>query len=72
MCGEAAIARTDRPFHLSAPERFAPQGPAWFTAEFSWAVALEDVNRTAGDKRVHFLVRQAWRCRLGQSLFLSV
>jgi hemolysin activation/secretion protein len=31
------------------------------TAEFSWAIALEEVNRTkAGDKRVHFLVRQAW------------
>lgn len=31
------------------------------TAEFSWAVALEEAGRTkAGDKRVHFLVRQAW------------
>jgi hemolysin activation/secretion protein len=31
------------------------------SADFSWAVALEDVGRTkAGDKRLHFLVRQAW------------
>ncbi|WP_072294927.1 ShlB/FhaC/HecB family hemolysin secretion/activation protein [Nitrosovibrio sp. Nv17] len=31
------------------------------SAEFSWAVALEDAGRTrAGDKRVHFVVRQVW------------
>jgi len=31
------------------------------SADFSWAVALEEAGRTkAGDKRVHFLVRHAW------------
>ena len=47
------LAGTGMGFHLKA----------WkgASADFSWAVALEDVNRTkAGDKRVHFLVRQAW------------
>ena len=40
---------------------FQLKGWNGMSADFSWAVALEDVNRTkAGDKRVHFLVRQAW------------
>ncbi|WP_090828462.1 ShlB/FhaC/HecB family hemolysin secretion/activation protein [Nitrosovibrio tenuis] len=31
------------------------------SADFSWAVALEDATRTkAGDKRVHFTFRHAW------------
>ncbi len=31
------------------------------SADLSWAVALEEAGRTkAGDKRVHFLFRQAW------------
>ncbi|MEO7558638.1 MAG: POTRA domain-containing protein [Nitrosospira sp.] len=37
------------------------KGRHGLSAEFSWAVALEEAGRTkAGDKRVHFLVRQAW------------
>lgn len=37
------------------------KGRHGLSAEFSWAMALEEAGRTkAGDKRVHFLVRQAW------------
>ena len=47
------LAGTGVGFHL--------KGWKGISADFSWAAALEDVNRTkAGDKRVHFLVRQAW------------
>ena len=47
------LAGTGTGFHL--------KGGKGFSADFSWAVALEEVGRTkAGDKRVHFLVRQTW------------
>lgn len=47
------LAGTGMGFHL--------KGWSGFTADFAGAMALEDAGRTkAGDKRVHFLVRQAW------------
>lgn len=47
------LAGTGMGFHL--------KGWKGLSADFAGAVALEDAGRTkAGDKRVHFLVRQAW------------
>lgn len=47
------LAGTGVGFHL--------KGWQGLSADFAGAVALEDAGRTkAGDKRVHFLVRQAW------------